>query len=258
MALGGQAPVILVEDLIKRFDKVAAVDGISFRVSAGSTTALLGGNGAGKTTTLAMLLGLLVPTSGRIVVLGHDMIRNRYPALAAMNFSSPYVDLPRRLTAYENLQVYGRLYGIGDLRQRIAGLSRDLELDTFLHRPTGTLSAGQRTRVTLAKALLNQPELLLLDEPTASLDPDSADWVRNYLLRYQQESGAAILLASHNMTEVERLCDCALIMRAGRIVDRGAPRELMLRYGRPTLEEVFLDVSRARVASPGAEERAAE
>jgi ABC-2 type transport system ATP-binding protein len=186
------------------------------------------------------------------------MIRDRYPALAAMNFSSPYVDLPRRLTAYENLQVYGRLYGIGGLRQRIAKLSSELELDTFLHRPTGTLSAGQRTRVTLAKALLNQPELLLLDEPTASLDPDSADWVRGYLRRYQQESGAAILLASHNMTEVERLCDCALIMRAGRIVDRGAPRELMLRYGRQTLEEVFLDVSRDRPAANGVEERAAE
>lgn len=258
MARGELAPVIVVDDLVKRFGQVTAVGGISFAVAAGSTTALLGGNGAGKTTTLAILLGLLVPTSGRVVVLGHDMIRDRYPALAAMNFSSPYVDLPRRLTAYENLRVYGRLYGVADVRRRIAALAEELDLGAFLHRPVGTLSAGQRTRVTLAKALLNQPQLLLLDEPTASLDPDSADWVRAYLKRYREESGAAILLASHNMTEVERLCDFALIMRTGRIVDRGSPAELMRRYGRQTLEEVFLDVSRDRTVAPGVEERAAE
>jgi ABC-2 type transport system ATP-binding protein len=251
------AHAIVVEHLVKRFDTVTAVDGVSFSVAAGSTTALLGGNGAGKTTTLSILLGLLTPTSGAVTVLGADMLRDRYRVLGEMNFSSPYVDLPRRLTPYQNLNVYARLYGMRAPDHRIRELARDLDLKAFLKRPTGSLSAGQRTRVALAKALLNRPRLLLLDEPTASLDPDTGDMVRSYLEQYREQSGATILLASHNMAEVERLCDHVLMMRAGRIVDRGGPRELIGRYGRRTMEEVFLDVARncsaaARDAKVGA------
>lgn len=231
---------------MKRFGTVTAVDDVSFDVAAGLTTALLGGNGAGKTTTISILLGLLTPSSGTVCVLGADMLHQRYRVLHAMNFSSPYVDLPRRLTVFENLMVYGRLYGVADLRNRIAALAQELDLESFLRRTTGSLSAGQRTRVTLAKALLNRPRLLLLDEPTASLDPDTGDWVRTYLERWRSETGATILLASHNMAEVERLCDHVLMMRGGRIVDQGSPPELLGRYGRRTLEEVFLDVARSR------------
>jgi len=240
------ASAIAVTHLVRRFGTVAAVDDVTFDVSYGSTTALLGGNGAGKTTTISILLGLLKPTSGSVSVLGADLLRDRYRVLGAMNFSSPYVDLPRRLTVLENLLVYGRLYSVRDVRERIAELARDLDLQAFLHRPTGSLSAGQRTRAALAKALLNRPRLLLLDEPTASLDPDTGDWVRAYLERWRRESDATILLASHNMAEVERLCDRVLMMRDGRIADRGSPAELLDRYGRGTLEEVFLDVARNR------------
>ena len=243
------AHAIVVDDLFKRFDAVTAVDDVSFAVAAGSTTALLGGNGAGKTTTLSILLGLLTPTSGSVTVLGADMLRDRYRVLGEMNFSSPYVDLPRRLTAYENLNVYARLYGVRASGRSIRELARDLDLEEFLRRPTGSLSAGQRTRVALAKALLNRPRLLLLDEPTASLDPDTGDVVRSYLEQYRKASGATIVLASHNMAEVERLCDHVLMMRAGRIVDRGAPRQLISRYGRRTMEEVFLDIARNRSAA---------
>jgi ABC-2 type transport system ATP-binding protein len=244
------AHAIVVDDLVKRFGTVTAVDGVSFTVAAGSTTALLGGNGAGKTTTLSILLGLLTPTSGSVTVLGADMLRDRYRVvLGEMNFSSPYVDLPRRLTAYENLNVYAGLYGVRSAGGRILELARELDILDFLKRPTGSLSAGQRTRVALAKALLNRPRLLLLDEPTASLDPDTGDVVRGYLERYRKESGATIVLASHNMAEVERLCDHVLMMRAGRIVDRGAPRQLISRYGRRTMEEVFLDIARNRSAT---------
>jgi ABC-2 type transport system ATP-binding protein len=237
---------IVVRDLVKRFGDVAAIDHVDFTVEAGSTTALLGGNGAGKTTTISILLGLLMPTSGRVEILGADMLRDRYRVLAEMNFSSPYVDLPRRLTVFENLNVYGRLYGVADLRRRIGELVSDLDLAAFADRPIGSLSAGQRTRVAMAKALLNRPRLLLLDEPTASLDPDTGDVVRSYLEDYRRQTGVTILLASHNMAEVERLCDSVLMMRQGRIVDRGAPQHLLDRYGRDTMEEVFLDIARDR------------
>ena len=170
-----------------------------------------------------------------------------------MNFSSPYVDLPRRLSVRENLKVYGLLYGLDRVGERIAALARDLEIDGFLERPTGNLSAGQKTRVALAKALLNRPELLLLDEPTASLDPDTGDWVRGYLEAYRRDTGATLLLASHNMAEVERMCDDVLMMREGKIVDRGTPAELIARYGRQTLEEVFLDIARRRGSGGGTE-----
>ncbi len=236
------------ERLTKRYGDVLAVDAIDFAVPAGATVGLLGGNGAGKTTTLAMLLGLLIPTAGSIRVLGHDMARDRFAALARMNFSSPFVSLPHRLTVAQNLRVYGHLYGIRRLEQRIAELANELELTDFLHRATGKLSAGQKTRVALAKALINRPTVLLLDEPTASLDPDTGDWVRTWLERYRAESGCTILLASHNMAEVERLCSQVLMLKRGRIVDRGSPAELLDRYGREDMEEVFLDIARNRRA----------
>ena len=239
---------IKVERLVKRFGDTIAVDGIDFDIPAGSFTALLGANGAGKTTTIAMLLGLVRPTSGRVQILGHDLAREPAAALAQMNFQSPYVDLPRRLSVRQNLKVYGQLYGVKALNGRIAELAKALDLDRLLDRPLGELSAGQRTRAGLAKAFVNRPKVVLLDEPTASLDPDTADWVRSYLAHYAREADATFLIASHNMPEVERLCDRVLMMRAGRIVDRGSPQELLSEYGRTTLEEVFLDVARARGA----------
>ncbi len=235
---------ITVQDLVKSYGPVRAVDGISFSVPLGSTTALLGGNGAGKTTTLSMLLGLLLPSSGSIRVLGEDVAHHRHRVLPRLNFSSPYVDLPHRLTVAENLTVYAHLYGVRGVKARIRALAEELDLLNLLDRPAGKLSAGQKTRVALAKAMLNEPELLLLDEPTASLDPDTADWVRGYFQAYQRRTGATILLASHNMTEVERLCDHVLMLKAGRIVDQGAPGALIARYGRATMEEVFLDIAR--------------
>jgi len=241
-----EAPAIRAEALTKTFDSVMAVDAIDFTVPRGSITALLGGNGAGKTTTIAMVLGLLVPTSGTITVLGHDMATDRHGALKRMNFSSPYIDMPHRLSAIQNLRVYANLYNLPDPRRRVEEIVEDLDLGAFAKRPAGKLSAGQKTRVALAKALINRPEVLLLDEPTASLDPDTADWVRGYFESYQHSAGATIFLASHNMAEVERLCDQVLMLRAGRIVDRGTPAELISRYGRRTLEEVFLDIARDR------------
>ncbi|MGA9865907.1 MAG: ABC transporter ATP-binding protein [Acetobacteraceae bacterium] len=237
---------IEVERLTKRYGDVLAVDAIDFAIASGETVGLLGGNGAGKTTTIAMLLGLLIPTAGRIQVLGHDMAHDRYAALARMNFSSPYVALPQRLTVVQNLRVYGHLYGVPRLERRIAELAEELELAEFLSRRAGQLSAGQKTRVALAKALINRPEVLLLDEPTASLDPDTGDWVRTWLERYRAETGCTILLASHNMAEVERLCSQVLMLKAGRIVDRGSPDDLLMRYRREDLEEVFLDIARDR------------
>jgi ABC-2 type transport system ATP-binding protein len=241
-----QEPVIVVEALTKRYGDVLAVDSVDFTVARGATTALLGGNGAGKTTTLAMLLGLLLPTSGSITIFGEDMLRHRHRVLPRMNFSSPYVDLPGRLTVREILTVYGHLYALRNTAARISAIARDLSFGEFLDRQSRTLSAGQKTRIALAKALLNEPELLLLDEPTASLDPDTGDWVRNYLRDYQRRTGATILLASHNMTEVERICQHVMILRAGRIVEQGTPHGLIERFDRVTLEEVFLDVSRNR------------
>ena len=238
-------PAIKVDRLSKRFNAVLAVDDVSFSVRSGSTTALLGGNGAGKTTTIAMLLGLLLPSVGRIEVLGVDMLKARHRALARVNFSSPYVDLPQRLTVRENLNVYARLYGVTDVRNRIERLVEELDLKDFARQPTGRLSAGQKTRVALAKSLINEPDLLFLDEPTASLDPDTADWMRQYLMAYRDSRGATILLASHNMAEVERLCDDVLMMKRGRIVDRGSPSALIARHGRTNMEEVFLHIARS-------------
>ncbi|HEV2302653.1 MAG TPA: ABC transporter ATP-binding protein [Stellaceae bacterium] len=242
------SPAVEVENLYKRYPGAVALDGIGFAVARGTTAALLGGNGAGKTTTLSIILGLLLPSSGRVRVLGEDMLRHRWRVLPRINFSSPFLDLPHRLTVRQNLAVYARLYGLRGRRERIESLARDLQIVDLLDRQAGKLSAGQKTRVALAKALVNEPELLLLDEPTASLDPDTADWVRGYLETYRARTGATILLASHNMAEVERLCDDVMMMKEGHIVDRGSPSALIGRYGRTNLEEVFLDIARETLA----------
>ncbi len=235
---------IVVTDLAKSYGAVEAVKGISFAVRTGTTTALLGGNGAGKTTTLSMLLGVLTPSAGRITVLGEDMPAQRHRVLPRMNFTSPYVDLPKRLTVAENLSVFADLYGLRRARERIAEVAEDCDLTGLLKRPYGSLSAGQRTRVSLAKAVLNEPDVLLLDEPTASLDPDIGDRMRTYLERYQHRTGCTMLLASHHMGEVERMCDDVIMLRAGVLVDQGSPQELVARYGRENMEEVFLDIAR--------------
>lgn len=243
---GAGALPIAVRGLTKRYGAVTAVDHLDFYIEAGSTVALLGGNGAGKTTTISMLLGLVTPSDGQALVFGVDVARDRYAVAQRMNFQSPYVDLPQRLTVRQNLMVYAGLYGIANARERLESVAAQLQIENLLERPTGKLSAGQKTRAGLAKALLNAPELLLLDEPTASLDPDTADWVRVMLKSYAQEAGATLLIASHNMAEVERLADRVILLRSGRIVEDETPQELIAAYGRQTLEDVFLDVVRGR------------
>jgi ABC-2 type transport system ATP-binding protein len=238
-------PAIVVENLTKTYASHRAVDDVSFTLPKGATIGLLGGNGAGKTTTIAMIMGLTIPTSGRVTVLGQDMVRARHKVLRRMNFQSPYVAMPGRLTVRENLNVFGRLYGVSDLKHRIGELAREFGLGEVLDRETGRLSAGQKTRVSIAKALLNEPEVLLLDEPTASLDPDRAAWVRNLLRAYQRRRRAAILMSSHNMREVEEMCDYVAIMRYGRVVAFGTPEELVWDYACDTLEEVFVRVARS-------------
>ena len=236
--------ILQTEKLTKRFSSVLAVDSLSFALRQGSITALLGGNGAGKTTTLSMLLGLLEPTSGKISLFGQDFIRNRYNVLGRMNFSSPYVDLPQRLTVRENLTVYARLYGVANVRERIETVSSEFRLQDLLDRRVRRLSSGQKTRVSLAKSLINRPEFLLLDEPTASLDPDTTVWIRDFLKNYRDTYKATILFASHDMREVQLLCDEVLLMKRGKIVEEGSPQELLLKHGKDDLEQVFLDVSR--------------
>ncbi|MDH3580580.1 MAG: ABC transporter ATP-binding protein [Hyphomicrobiales bacterium] len=242
--IGGDPPAVELRDVVKKYRTVEAVDSLSFVVKRGSVTALLGGNGAGKTTTIAMLLGLVTPTAGTVRVLGADMARERGRVAHRINFESPYMDMPMRLTVRQNLTVYARLYGVRDPRQRIGAVSETLQIAELLERPTGKLSAGQKTRVGLAKAFLNAPEVLLLDEPTASLDPDTADWVRARLQDYAQARGATILLASHNMAEVERIADRVLMLQAGRLIEDASPRALIRKFGRGTLEDVFLDIVR--------------
>src|SRR3954453_18583174 len=242
----GAAAAIAAQALRKQYKDEVAVDGISFEIRPGTVTGLLGGNGAGKTTTIAMLMGLVTPTEGSVRVLGAEMPRERYRVLHRMNFESPYVEMPMRLTIRQNLTVFGMLYSVANLNARIAAIAAELELTELLDRPTGKLSAGQKTRVSLAKALINTPDLLLLDEPTASLDPDTADWVRSRLERYRDTHGATMLIAPHNMAEVERLCERVIFMKRGKIEDDDTPARLLERYGRETLEEVFLDVARGR------------
>jgi ABC-2 type transport system ATP-binding protein len=238
---------LTVDGLCKTYGKTVAVGPLTFSLTVGSTTGLLGGNGAGKTTTIGMIMGLIEPTRGSIRVFGHDMAHERHHVLGRMNFESPYVDMPHRLTVRQNLRVFARLYGVTDIEEKIARLAEDLALIEFLDRASGSLSAGQKTRVALAKALINDPELLLLDEPTASLDPDTADWVRAYLEARRRDRNCTILLASHNMAEVERLCDRVIMLKRGSLIDDASPAELLMRYGRSNLEDVFLDVARGRV-----------
>ncbi len=238
------APGIALDYLCKRYGSHWAVDDVSFVVPRGWTFGLLGGNGAGKTTTIAMIMGLVVPTAGSASVLGYDMARERHKVLTRMNFESPYVALPGRLTVRENLMVFGRLYGVANLKTRIAELTEELDLGDVLDRRTGVLSAGQKTRVAMAKALINDPEVLLLDEPTASLDPDRADWVRQCLIAYRRRRGATILLSSHNMQEVEQLCDFVVIMGRGRVIEMGKPRELVERNACANMDEVFIQLAR--------------
>jgi ABC-2 type transport system ATP-binding protein len=237
---GNVAPAIAAE-----YGSHWAVDDVNFIVPRGWTVGLLGGNGAGKTTTIAMIMGLVIPTAGRVLVLGHDMARERHKVLRRMNFESPYVGLPARLTVRENLSVFGRLYGVPNVKARIEELADEFDLGAVLNCATGRLSAGQKTRVSVAKALINQPEVLLLDEPTGSLDPERAEWVRSRLEIYRQRHNATILLSSHNMIEVERLCDFVIIMSFGRVIEMGAPYQLLDRHGRDSLDELFIHLARA-------------
>ena len=236
--------ILKTENLTKKYSSVLAVDNLCFGLEKGTITALLGGNGAGKTTTLSMLLGLLEPTSGSIRLFDQDFIRNRYSVLDKMNFSSPYVDLPQRLTVRENLTVYAKLYGVLDLGERIQQVSQEFRLDELLDRKVRKLSSGQKTRVSLAKALINRPKFLLLDEPTASLDPDTTSWIRDFLRNYRDTNDATILFASHDMREVELLCDDVLLMKSGKLVEKGSPTTLLDKYDRENLEQVFLQLSR--------------
>ena len=236
--------ILKTENLTKKYSSVLAVDNLCFGLEKGTITALLGGNGAGKTTTLSMLLGLLEPTSGSIRLFDQDFIRNRYSVLDKMNFSSPYVDLPQRLTVRENLTVYAKLYGVLDLGERIQQVSQEFRLDELLDRKVRKLSSGQKTRVSLAKALINRPKFLLLDEPTASLDPETTSWIRDFLRNYRDTNDATILFASHDMREVELLCDDVLLMKSGKLVEKGSPSTLLDKYDRENLEQVFLQLSR--------------
>jgi ABC-2 type transport system ATP-binding protein len=237
-------PAIAVETLCKQYGTHWAVDEVNFMVPKGWTVGLLGGNGAGKTTTIAMIMGLVVPTVGRATVLGHDMAHERHKVLSRMNFQSPYVALPGRLTVRENLNVFGRLYGVPNVKARVQQLTEEFDLGDTLDRVTGRLSAGQKTRVSIAKALINNPDVLVLDEPTASLDPDRAEWVRSRLRAYRERCNATILLSSHNMLEVEQLCDFVVIMSRGRVAAMGTPQELVENLKCKDLNEAFISLAR--------------
>jgi ABC-2 type transport system ATP-binding protein len=237
-------PILQTQSLTKAFRGVKAVDDLSFSLDKSSITALLGGNGAGKTTTLSMLLGLLRPSSGSIRLFEQDFIKNRFAVLSRMNFSSPYVDLPQRLTVRENLLVYAKLYGVINPGNRVAEVAESFRIENLLNQRLRRLSSGQKTRVSLAKSLINKPEFLLLDEPTASLDPDTTAWIRELLRQYRDQEGATILFASHDMREVELLCDKALLMKKGKLVEEGTPTQLLGKYNRDNLEDVFLQVNR--------------
>ena len=236
--------MIEVINLKKNYDKKVAVNNLNFQIQKGEIIGLLGPNGCGKTTTIAMILGLLKPTSGQVIINGKNIEKERIYLLNQMNFISPYVELPKKLTVKENLEVYARLYGVKKINYKIKTLSDQLRLNDFLNKKTGELSSGQKNRISLAKALINDPEILLLDEPTASLDPETGDYVRSFLENYKKEKKISVLLASHNMREVERLCDSVLMMKDGVIIDQGTPKNLIDKHGRDNLEEVFLKLTR--------------
>ena len=235
---------IIVENLSKNYSENKAVNNINFKIGENEIVGLLGPNGCGKTTTIAMILGLLKPSSGKILVDGIDIENNRIELLHKMNFISPYIELPKKLTVKENLIVYSKLYSVRNFNERINYLSETLRLNDFINKKTGELSSGQKNRVSLAKSLINNPSILLLDEPTASLDPETGDFVRTFLENYKKEKKISILLASHNMSEVERLCTSILMMKEGKIIDKGTPKELIEKHGRKNLEEVFLKLTR--------------
>ena len=234
-----------VKNLEKKFKNFTAVKNIDFHIDNGQTLGVLGPNGCGKTTTIGMLLGLIKPSNGKILIDDENFENlNREKILSQFNFASPYVELPKKLTVKENLEIYGRLYGVKDLTRRIQEVSDDLNLSIFLNKKTGELSSGQKNRVSLAKSLINNPKILFLDEPTASLDPDIGDFVRNYIEEYKSKNKVSILLASHNMKEVERLCDQVIMMKEGEIVDRGTCQSLIDKHGRNNLEDTFLKLAR--------------
>ena len=237
---------IEIVNLSKKFKDIFAVNNISFEINPNKTVGLLGPNGCGKTTSIGMMLGLIKPSSGRILIKNKNInTLDRNKLLSIMNFASPYVELPKKLSVKQNLQIYGRLYGVKDLSSRINELTEDLNLKDFLNKQTGELSSGQKNRVSLAKSLINKPEILLLDEPTASLDPDIGDYVRSYIQSYKSKNKITILLASHNMAEVERLCDSVIMMKKGKIIDQGTSKEIINRHGRSNLEETFLKIARS-------------
>ena len=236
--------IIEVKKLNKIYDKIIAVKDLNFVINKGKIVGLLGPNGCGKTTTIAMILGLVKPTSGEVIIKRKNIEKERINLLEKMNFISPYVELPKKLTVEENLKVYAGLYGVKNVNEKISELVNELRLNKFLKKKTGELSSGQKNRISLAKALINDPEILMLDEPTASLDPDTGDFVRSFIEHYSSKTNVTILLASHNMNEVERLCDSVMMMKDGIIVDTGKSQELISRHGRKNLEEVFLKIVR--------------
>tara|TARA_B100000287_G_C20453788_1_gene710592 strand:+ start:51 stop:779 length:729 start_codon:yes stop_codon:yes gene_type:complete len=236
-----------VIDLEKKYNNKIAVKNISFKVNQDEIIGILGPNGCGKTTTIGMILGLLKPSKGKILINGEEIERKRVDLLDQLNFISPYIELPKKLTVYQNLKVYGKLYDVKNLNEQIELLSNQLRLENILHRITGELSSGQKNRVSLAKSIINNPKVLLLDEPTASLDPETGDYVRSFLEKYQKEKKASIVLASHNMSEVERLCSSVLMMNNGSIIDNGSPNELIKKHGRKNMEEVFLKLNRDKL-----------
>ena len=236
-----------IKNLVKKFDLTVAVNNISFEIEKNKTLGLLGPNGCGKTTSIGMMLGLITPTSGEIYINGISLNpKNRIELLSSMNFASPYIELPKKLTVKQNLEIFARLYGVKKISDRITEMSEDLNLKNFLNRKTGELSSGQKNRVSLAKSLINKPKLLFLDEPTASLDPDVGDFVREYLEKYKKNNELTMLLASHNMKEVERLCNSIVMMKKGKIVDKGTCAELINKHGRRNLEETFLKIARSK------------
>jgi ABC-2 type transport system ATP-binding protein len=237
---------VIVENLTKNYIKKEAVKNISFEISENEILGLLGPNGCGKTTTIAMMLGLLKPTYGNVFINGKNIENNRISLLHKMNFISPYIELPKKLTVKENLIVYGKLYGVKKIQERIKYLTEKLRLEDFLDRKTGELSSGQKNRVSLAKALINDPNILFLDEPTASLDPETGNFVRSFIEQITKEKSMSILLASHNMDEVKRLCGNVLMMKDGLIIDKGTPNELIKKHGKNNLEEVFLKLNKVK------------